>query len=142
VNIGDCSGWTPLHVAAYVGRAHICHLLLKKSAHAYHCNRNGQTAWDLAPNEITQQAFFIYFKNKESSRNLIISNLLPSHLNLDSISEEDKVLLAKMEKHEDCNFHNNGVFGKRIKISEKRNPQAPRIFIAQQSRKNNTSNYF
>lgn len=62
VDITDCAGWTCLHIAAYCCRPDIVYLLLKHGADATLMNRTGETSWDLAGDESTQEVFHNYFR--------------------------------------------------------------------------------
>ena len=57
INLTDCAGWTPLHVAAYYDRASAVNELLQHGADYALANRRGETPWDLAGNDSTQHIF-------------------------------------------------------------------------------------
>ena len=68
IDITDCAGWTALHIAAYSCRTDVVRLLLLNNADATIVNRTGETPWDLASDNLTQQEFIKYWKLKSDER--------------------------------------------------------------------------
>ena len=49
MNLCDCAGWTPLHVATYNGRAYVCYILLENGADSSIETRQGKCQWSSDP---------------------------------------------------------------------------------------------
>lgn len=62
VNLCDCAGWTPLHVAAYANRPYICYLLLINGADMSIETRDKKSAFDLIQAEEGEPIYTIFNK--------------------------------------------------------------------------------
>ncbi len=71
VNKGKSNGFTPLMYAVLSRNWEACEILLHKNANVEACNRNGETAGQIAEKEGTEGEFSVVLERARSRRQLV-----------------------------------------------------------------------
>eukprot|EP00397_Hematodinium_sp_SG-2012_P017179 GEMP01017555.1.p1 GENE.GEMP01017555.1~~GEMP01017555.1.p1 ORF type:complete len:641 (+),score=93.24 GEMP01017555.1:54-1976(+) len=74
VDVVDSSGWTPLHIATFMGRRHIVGFLLQSGASITRPNGTGQTSSDLCNDAYTREVLANFVSNKRDPALTAASN--------------------------------------------------------------------
>uniref|UniRef100_A0A8C4NFG0 Protein phosphatase 1 regulatory subunit n=1 Tax=Eptatretus burgeri TaxID=7764 RepID=A0A8C4NFG0_EPTBU len=85
INVRDNDGWTPLHAAAHWGKEEACHILVENLCDMHAVNKVGQTAFDVADEDILGYLEELVAKQKAvslgtyaSSENIFVIETLSS----------------------------------------------------------------
>ncbi len=112
INLCDCAGWTPLHVAAYANRPYVCYLLMSQGADLSIETRDRKAPWDLIDGLKDDSPIFVVFEHFLGSVSSLnnglrrkrkfpkltpgeVTNELLEELEQDELLREQQMMLAK-----------------------------------------------